>query len=496
MTNQTLIQYFHWYYNDEQKLWQKAAAEAANLKETGITGVWFPPAYKSTEGDNSTGYDCYDLYDLGEFDQKNSIPTKYGTKEEYLQAINAMHDQDIMVLADIVFNHKAGADELEKVLVRRVDTEDRREFTSDVFEIEAWTKFTFPGRKGKYSDFIWDKSCFSGIDWAEDLQETSIFSIQNQSGEGFEDVPSEEMGNYDYLMFSDIEFRNKAVREELKRWGEWYYETCQMDGFRLDAVKHIAPDYLNEWLDHMNAKFNKEFFIVGENWVLDDVANLRSYIDITEGRMQLFDSMLHHNFYQAGLQGNGYDMSKIFQDTLVESHPHLSVTFVDNHDSQPLQSLEAYVDFWFRQMAYAMILFREQGIPCIFYPDLYGAQYVDKDSEGNDVNVELIGVEDLPLMVQIRRDLSHGVQRDYLDHPNCIGWTRGGTAEDENSGLAVVLSNGEEGEKNMEVGMGHVGKVFIDALGHRTEEVTIDEHGWAQFFCAAGSVSVWISKTE
>jgi len=495
MTNQTLIQYFHWYYNDEQKLWQKAAAEAANLKETGITGVWFPPAYKSTEGDNSTGYDCYDLFDLGEFDQKNSVPTKYGTKEEYIKAIDALHDQQIMVLADVVFNHKAGADELEKVPVRRVNPDNRTEYTSDVFEIEAWTKFTFPGRKGKYSEFIWDKSCFSGIDWAEDLQETAIFTIQNEYGQGFEDVPSDELGNYDYLMFNDIEFRNKAVREELKRWGEWYYETCKMDGFRLDAVKHIAPDFLNEWLDHMNAKFNKEFFIVGENWVLDDVANLRSYVDITEGRMQLFDSMLHHNFYQAGLQGSAYDMSKIFQDTLVESHPQLSVTFVDNHDSQPLQSLEAYVDFWFRQISYALILLREQGIPCVFYPDLYGTEYVDKDNEGTERDVELVGVENLPLMIQIRRDAAHGFQRDYFDHANCIGWTREGDPEHENSGVAVVLSNGEEGEKHMEIGIGHAGKVFTDALGNREEEVTIDENGWAQFFCAAGSVSVWVLKT-
>jgi len=496
MTNQTLIQYFHWYYNEEQKLWQKAAAEAANLKEIGITGVWFPPAYKSTEGDNSTGYDCYDLYDLGEFDQKNSIPTKYGTKDEYLKAIDALHDQQIMVLADVVFNHKAGGDELEKVPVKRVNEEDRTEYTSDVFEIEAWTKFNFPGRKGKFSEFIWDKSCFSGIDWAEDLKETAIFSIQNEYGPGFEEVPSNELGNYDYLMFNDIEFRNKAVREELKRWGEWYYETCKMDGFRLDAVKHIAPDFLNEWLDHMNAKFEKEFFIVGENWVLDDVANLRSYVDITEGRMQLFDSMLHHNFYQAGKQGSAYDMSKIFQDTLVESHPQLSVTFVDNHDSQPLQSLEAYVDFWFRQISYALILFREQGIPCVFYPDLYGTEYVDKDNDGNERDVELIGVDNLPLMIQLRRDVAHGFQRDYFDHVNCIGWTREGSPELENSGVAVVLSNGEEGEKNMEIGKGHAGKIFIDALGHRGEQITIDENGWAQFFCAAGSVSVWILKTD
>jgi len=494
MNNQTLIQYFHWYYNDEQKLWKKASAEAERLRDLGITGAWFPPAYKSTEGNDSTGYDCYDLYDLGEFDQKNCVATKYGTKDEYLQAIKDLQDKGITVLADIVFNHKAGGDELEKVPVRRVKEDNREEFISDVFEIEAWTKFTFPGRKGKYSEFIWDKSCFSGIDWAEDLQETSIFTIQNEYGEGWENVPSDEMGNYDYLMFNDIEFRNPAVREELKRWGEWYYETCGMGGFRLDAVKHIAPDFLNEWLDHMKGKYDKDFFIVAENWELADIGNLRSYVDVTEGRMQLFDSMLHHNFYHAGKNGKDYDMSKIFADTLIESHPHLSVTFVDNHDSQPLQSLEAYVDFWFRPLGYALILFREQGIPCVFYPDLYGAKYVDKDNDGNDADVELIGVPQLDVMMQLRKDKSYGLQRDYLDHPNCIGWTREGEEDKENSGLAVLLSNGEEGSKNMEVGIGHAGKVFVDALGYRQEEVTINEEGWAEFFCGAGSVSVWILK--
>jgi alpha-amylase len=494
MINQTLIQYFHWYYNDEEKLWKKTASQASNLKELGITGAWLPPAYKSTEGDNSTGYDCYDLYDLGEFDQKNSIPTKHGTKEEYLQAINALHKQDIMVLADVVFNHKAGADELEKVPVKRVNPDNRDEYTSDVFEIEAWTKFTFPGRKGKYSEFIWDKSCFSGIDWAEDLQETAIFSIQNEYGEGFEEVPSDENGNYDYLMFNDIDFRNNAVREELKRWGEWYYETCGMDGFRLDAVKHITTDFLNEWLDHMKGKFDRDFFIVAENWVLDDVANLRNYIDATEGRMQLFDSMLHHNFYQAGMTGNDYDLSKIFENTLIESHPQLSVTFVDNHDSQPLQSLEAYVDFWFRPLAYALILLREQGIPCVFYPDLYGAKYVDKDGDGNDTDVELIGVEHLDVLLRARKDAAYGFQRDYFDHPNCIGWTREGAEDQGNSGLGVVLSNGDEGSKNMEIGAGHAGKTFVDAMGHREEEITVNEEGWAEFFCAAGKVSVWVLK--
>lgn len=48
--------------------------------------IWLPPAFKAT-GEHDVGYGVYDLYDLGEFDQKGTIPTKYGTKDEYLDAI-------------------------------------------------------------------------------------------------------------------------------------------------------------------------------------------------------------------------------------------------------------------------------------------------------------------------------------------------------------------------------------------------------------------------
>ncbi|WP_316801300.1 hypothetical protein [Pedobacter frigidisoli] len=48
MRNLTLIQFFHWYYNEDQNLWLKVANEAARLKEMGVTGVWLPPAYKAS----------------------------------------------------------------------------------------------------------------------------------------------------------------------------------------------------------------------------------------------------------------------------------------------------------------------------------------------------------------------------------------------------------------------------------------------------------------
>jgi alpha-amylase len=47
----------------------------------------------------------------------------------------------------------------------------------------------------------------------------------------------------------------------------------------------------------------------------------------------------------------------------------------------------------------------------------------------------------------------------------------------------------------MEMGPAQAGKVFVDALGYKPEEVTVGEDGWADFSCQAGSVSVWVLKT-
>ena len=61
------------------------------------------------------------------------------------------------------------------------------------------------------------------------------------------------------------------------------------------------------------------------------------------------------------------------------------------------------------------------------------------------------------------------------------------------SGLALLISNGEDGEKLMNVGEVHVGEVWHDVTGNRTEEVTIDNDGNGHFCVSAGKMAVWTS---
>jgi alpha-amylase len=494
MQNGTMMQYFHWYYPQDGSLWKKLKKDVPSLVEMGITAVWLPPAFKANAGGMSVGYDVYDFYDIGEFDQKSSVRTKYGTKAEYIDAVNTAHAAGLQIYADIVLNHLAGADEAEKIKVRKVNPDNRNEFISGPFDIEAFTKFTHPGRKNKYSEFVWDYRCFSGVDYDNISGETAIYNIMKEYGDGWEEVVDDEKVNYDYLMYTDIDFRNPAVREELKRWADWYYNEIKFDGVRLDAVKHISPGFYNEWLDYLRNNYKKEIFAVGEYWAPGNLPLLLKYIDATEGRMSLFDASLHHNLHEASTAGKDYDLTKIFDDTLVSAKPELAVTVVDNHDTQPLQALEAPVEPWFKPIAYALILLRDKGYPCVFFPDIFGTTYTDKGHDGNDYEIYLPGCENIDKLLMTRKKYAYGTQRDYLDHGNCIGWTREGTTEIKKSGCAVLLSNGDAGFKKMEIGIQHKGKKFIDYLGKVNTEVKIDDKGFGDFQCLPGSVSVWIKK--
>lgn len=494
MQNGTMMQYFHWYYPNDGSLWKKVKEEAPRLASIGINAVWLPPAYKGTKGDYSIGYDVYDHYDLGEFNSKGSVRTKYGTRQEYLAAIKALHREHIGVYVDIVVNHIGGGDETELIKVVKMDPENRNEVISEPYDIEAYTKFTYPARKGKYSNFQWNHTCFSGVDYDHATGENGIYNIINDYGLEWEEMLSDEKGNYDYLMFCDVEFRNPAVREELKRWGKWYYETTRFDGMRLDAVKHIAPQFYNEWLAYMREMAGKELFAVAEYWEPVNLPLLEKYIAATDGQVSLFDATLHNRLHTASKSGSNYDLRTIFDDTLVTTHPHLAVTLVANHDTQPLQALEAPVEPWFKPIAYALILLREKGYPCIFYPDLYSAEYVDKGQDGNDYHIVMPALESLPLLCKLRKEASYGNEHNYFDHPNCIGWTREGEEDIPYSGCAVVLSNGDPGNKRMYVGLRHAGKVFTDALQNEMQEIIIDPNGEAEFYCPGGAVSVWVEK--
>ncbi len=480
--NNCLIQYFEWYLPADSTLWNKVRDDASHLANLGINYIWLPPAYKGAAGKEDVGYGVYDLYDLGEFDQKGSIPTKYGTKDEYLNAIRVLKENNIKVLADIVLNHKLGADECEEVLAIQDDSNDRNVSLTSATPIKAWTKYTFPGRGDKYSSFKWDWTHFHGVDWDEETKKASVYKFY---GKKWDEEVDKEKGNFDYLMGADIDMNNKDVSDELIRWGKWYFQFTGVDGFRLDAVKHIRADFFPEWLDAIQEISDKEIFAVGEYWTINS-DTLKNYLEKTEYKMSLFDVPLHYNFFKASISNGEFNMSEIFEGTLVKDNPDKAVTFVDNHDTEPGQALESWILDWFKPLAYSLILLRQEGLPCVFYGDYYGIPAKEVSAKN----------EILDKLLKLRKYFAYGEQIDYFYDRSVIGFVRQGDFEHSDSGLAVVMSDKDGGCITMNVGKKFANSMFYDYLGNTEEKVYIDGEGNGNFFCNGGSVSVWVKDSQ
>jgi len=125
-----MLQAFYWdcprVENREHQWWTFIKSKLPAIAHAGFTALWLPPANKAASW-KSMGYDPYDYYDLGEFDQKGGAPTWFGSKAELFDLVGSAHALGLQLYGDLVFNHNSGADELE---TNPLDGQSR------------WTKFT------------------------------------------------------------------------------------------------------------------------------------------------------------------------------------------------------------------------------------------------------------------------------------------------------------------------------------------------------------------
>jgi alpha-amylase len=477
--NGTLFQGFEWNVPDDHKHWKRLAEQLPKLKAIGITSIWLPPGCKAANP-KGVGYDIYDLYDLGEFDQKGAKGTKWGTKEELLELTKVAKENNVGLYWDAVLNHKAGADRTEKCRVVEVDPDDRTKEISDAYEIEGWLGFDFPGRGEQYSKLKYHWEHFSGTDYNQANEKKAIYKILGDNKGWSQNVDSES-GNADYMMFADIDYSHPEVQEDVKQWGVWITKELGLKGFRLDAVQHFSSRFTNEWIKNLRKQCGDDIFIVGEFWS-GDVKEMSDWLDGMNHEFALYDSPLLNKFGSLSTTESA-DLRTVFDDSLVQLRPTDAVTVVTNHDTQPGQVMETKIEGFFKPLAYALILLRQEGYPCPFYGDLYGL------SEPHETPASCGGK--LADLILARKLYAYGEQEDYFNEANCIGFVRRGTW-DRVAGLACVMSNAGPGEIRMAVGEMHAGEKWSDVLGWEQGEVEIDSEGYGVFKCPGTSVAVWV----
>jgi len=331
-----MLQTFYWdcprLEAQEHQWWVQVKNRIPALQQAGFTALWLPPVTKAA-GWKSMGYDPYDYYDLGEFNQKGGVPTWFGTRQELKDLIDAAHTHNLQVYADLVFNHNSGGDEQEQ---NPLDNKTR------------WTLFNPQSAR-----FTRDWTCFHPSHYEQWDQET------------FGDMP-------------DLCHRNPRIYTDLLLYAQWLLEIVGFDGFRYDMVKGYGG-WMVRSIQELRAKHGDQMFKpygVGECWdqcrrIEDWLNEANAWSDNTVGA---FDFPLRGRLRDL-CDHFGFSLRELAKpDVLLWTCPRDAVTFVENHD---IVRNEPIIND--KMLAYAFILTHE-GYPCVFWQDYYNWNLAQADN--------------------------------------------------------------------------------------------------------------------
>lgn len=440
-----IMQAFYWdcprLESKEYQWWKHIESKIPSLREVGFTAMWLPPASKAANiGGQSMGYDVYDYYDLGDIDQKGSIKTWFGSKDELLDLIRVAHENKMQVYADIVLNHNSGGDGKE---LNPIDNKER------------WTKFT--PKSGKFPR---DFKCFH----------PSLYETWDEGT--FGDMP-------------DLCHRNPYVYTQLIEYARWLIEEIGFDGFRYDCVKGYGgwmARAIQELRAIKNGKSYKPYG-VGECWDSDRVID--DWLDETnawsDNPAGAFDFPLR-DILKGLCDSYGYSLSSLANGgTLLKDRPFEAVTFVENHDI--VRNNPIIND---KMLAYAFILTHE-GYPCIFWQDYYNWGLGQEDNKSG-----------IAALVKIHEDHAGGTTSVlYVDDDLYIMQRNGFGGQ---KGLIFVMNNRGDGWNGAWVRTKWRNTKFVPEAwsGHNDagipQEKWTQRDGWGDFWAPPRGYAVYLPQ--
>ncbi|MER5737513.1 pullulanase-type alpha-1,6-glucosidase [Streptomyces sp. NPDC002262] len=299
------------------------------IKGLGTTAIWMAPIFKNkpVQGvgkDASAGYHGYWITDFTQVDPH------FGTNDDLRKLIRAAHAKGMKVFFDVITNHTADTvDYAEKKYGYRSKgaypylDEDGRPF-DDRAAIGKVDADSFP-----YTPV--EKANTKVPAWLNDP------TMYHNRGDSTWQGENAEYG--DFVGLDDLWTERPEVVEGMKRIYETWVRDFDIDGFRVDTVKHVNLDFWTQWATALDAYAKKQgredFFMFGEVYSADTTVTAPY---VTRGRL---DATLDFPFQDAARafasQGAGADrLADVFAEdyryTTDKANAYEQVTFLGNHD--------------------------------------------------------------------------------------------------------------------------------------------------------------------
>jgi len=309
------------------------------LKNLGVNGIWLMPIMPS---------DTYHKYHVIDY---NNIDPDYGTLADFKIFIDEAHKRGIKVITDFVINHTGN--------------------------MHPWFIQAQSGKNNVYRDYyVWAKK-----DSIRNQIHKKSVSFDSDNLRKWHPVNGDTLGEHYYGYFNglcpDLNLDNPKVRDEILAIARFWLNEVKVDGFRMDAARHIFMDERAEdnhafwvWFRKEMEKIKQDVYLVGEVW--SDSKTVAPYL---KGLPSLFNFDLGNaitNVAYSGMDTIGLvkkykDISDYYKSVTTE---YLDATFIKNHDQTRLLT-ELKGDLNKARMAAALLL-TLPGTPYLYYGEEIG----------------------------------------------------------------------------------------------------------------------------
>jgi glycosidase len=331
------------------------------IKDLGCSVVWISPPFKQRQDDPGSyhGYGAQDFL---------AIDPRFGTLEDLRELVSQAHQRGMYIILDIVVNHTGD-------VWSYADSPSPDYNPDGPYPFGQWHKIS-QGKELGPDDAV----------WPVELQDPDCFSRRGHIGD-IGSCSGDECIRGDFFSLKDLNTDNPKTLDTLIRIYKYWIAATDIDGYRIDTVKHVDPSamatFCNAMHEYATSIGKKNFLIFGEIAGGDDL--LHEYVGgnrptIVGGvRYPNFDAVLDFPLYSVldevlkkqkpylDLRNRYENFQHYFRDYSQASKYY--ITFVDNHDQPGRSGRRFLAGTEDPQMAVLAMgyLMCNVGIPCIYY---------------------------------------------------------------------------------------------------------------------------------
>ncbi|MEV1084219.1 pullulanase-type alpha-1,6-glucosidase [Streptomyces sp. NPDC050211] len=383
------------------------------IKGLGTTSLWMAPIFKNrpVQGTGSNASAGYHGYWITDFTQ---VDPHFGTNKDLETLISKAHAKGMKVFFDVITNHTA-------------DVVDYEEKSYDYLSKGAFPYLTKNGEPFDDADYADGTKDFPAVDTdsfprtPKAAKNTKVPSWLNDPtmyhNRGDSTFAGESSTHGDFSGLDDLWTERPEVVSGMEKIYQRWVRDFDIDGFRIDTVKHVNTEFWTQWATALDAYAKKQgrddFFMFGEVYSADtDITS--PYV--TQGRL---DSTLDFPFQEAARQyvsqgGSAQQLASVFGDdykyTTDKANAYEQVTFLGNHDMGRIgyflnqdNPKATDAELLAKDRLANELMFLSRGNPVVYYGDEQGftgsggdkdarqsmfgsttADYLDDDQLGTD----------------------------------------------------------------------------------------------------------------